>query len=398
MKPKNKRRFNRTYNRDGSRNKVLANFPFPQDRFVTDRHPVVASDEPCRSSFKSVPVSHQELQMLEALAENLQQKQREAIRIALYELSRSSSKPLLLHLDCARAQSAQRGHTSRSKTLLVRLTATEKAEAQRVAEELGLSQQELVRFAIIWLRTGIRDGEINRLIQSPKISQEKRALATFAQLPKGQPSKLRKLKEAAAKAYAIAEENGRQQDEAEYEFYGSVLDRWRDEANPIVRQCFEEETGELNKHLINTFLHIEELDRISRLTPEERDIEILVKIDELTELWVAEGIPEDQARPEAEEAIRADYKEIPYSPGQPEPQQHLDWKQDQASNTEHKSFTPASWLSQKDPIDFEQQRIDQDAVRLIAQAEAQADLDQYLSDPLMWDDNDRGKPTANTEI
>ena len=223
-------------------------------------------------------------------------------------------------------------------------------------------------------------------------------MATFAQLPKGQPSKLRKLKEAAAKAYAIAEENGREQDEAEYEFYGSVLDRWRDEANPIVRQCFDEETGELNKQLINTFLHIEELERISRLTPEERDIEILVKIDELTELWVAEGIPEDQARPEAEEAIRADYKEIPCSPGQPETQQHLDWKQDQASNTEHKSFTPASWLSQNDPIDFEQQRIDQDAVRLIAQAEAQADLDQYLSDPLMWDGNNRVKPTANTEI
>ena len=37
----------------------------------------------------------------------------------------------------------QRGHTARSKTLLLRLTATEKAEAQRVAEELGLTQQDL---------------------------------------------------------------------------------------------------------------------------------------------------------------------------------------------------------------------------------------------------------------
>lgn len=67
-------------------------FPLKRWRFNTDEHPVVKSKEKCASSTAKTLLSIQELQMLIGLTNTLQCNEREAVRIALYEASRSAKK------------------------------------------------------------------------------------------------------------------------------------------------------------------------------------------------------------------------------------------------------------------------------------------------------------------
>ena len=65
-------------------------FPLKRWRFNTEEHPVIQSKQKCSSSTAKTPFSTQELQMLVGLTNTLQCKEREAVRIALYEASRSA--------------------------------------------------------------------------------------------------------------------------------------------------------------------------------------------------------------------------------------------------------------------------------------------------------------------
>ena len=75
-----------------SKGKTSGFFPFNQWRFITDNHPVITSKEKCSSKTAKAIFSTQELQMLDGLANMFQCDEREAIRIALYEASRSASE------------------------------------------------------------------------------------------------------------------------------------------------------------------------------------------------------------------------------------------------------------------------------------------------------------------
>ena len=72
--------------------KTKGYFPFKRSRFNTEEHPVIQSKQKCASSTAKTPFSTQELQMLVGLTNTLQCKEREAVRIALYEAARSASK------------------------------------------------------------------------------------------------------------------------------------------------------------------------------------------------------------------------------------------------------------------------------------------------------------------
>ena len=67
-------------------------FPLKRWRFNTEQHPVFQSKERCASSTAKTLFSTQELQMLVGLANTLQCNEREAIRIALYEVSSSAEE------------------------------------------------------------------------------------------------------------------------------------------------------------------------------------------------------------------------------------------------------------------------------------------------------------------
>ena len=67
-------------------------FPLKRWRFNTEQHPVLKSKDRCASSTAKTLFSTQEQQMLVGLTNTLQCNEREAVRIALHEASRSARK------------------------------------------------------------------------------------------------------------------------------------------------------------------------------------------------------------------------------------------------------------------------------------------------------------------
>ncbi|MDA9700178.1 hypothetical protein N9U74_03335 [Synechococcus sp. AH-736-M02] len=102
-------------------------------------------------------MSTQELQMLVGLTNTLQCKEREAVRIALYEAVRSASKAYELAFGYADSKATDKAHQGRSSVKQWKLPKQEKDESEKAAKELGITNQEFLRLAIIWLQRGIRD-------------------------------------------------------------------------------------------------------------------------------------------------------------------------------------------------------------------------------------------------
>ena len=72
--------------------RIKSYFPLKRWRFNTEQHPVIKSKDRCASSTAKTLFSTQEQQMLVGLTNTLQCNEREAVRIALYEASRSAEK------------------------------------------------------------------------------------------------------------------------------------------------------------------------------------------------------------------------------------------------------------------------------------------------------------------
>ena len=97
MKLNRPNKFNKTRhsNQEGTKT-ALAFWKFPKNRYRTEKHPVIISKVKCSSKVETI-LSFQEKQMLEGLVNAVQTSQRDAIRIALYELSKTSPEaPLRL--------------------------------------------------------------------------------------------------------------------------------------------------------------------------------------------------------------------------------------------------------------------------------------------------------------
>ena len=144
-------------------------FPLLRWRFNTDDHPVIKSTEKCASSTPRSKFSMQELQMLVGLTNTLQCNEREAVRIALYEATKRPEKAHETAFTCAASQSTEKGHQGRSSLKQWKLPKTEKQTAVEAAKELGISDSEFIRMAVIWLQRGIRNGDIDALTNSKLI-------------------------------------------------------------------------------------------------------------------------------------------------------------------------------------------------------------------------------------
>ena len=126
-------------------------FPIKQHRFDTTKHPVIQSTVRCAAKMQTI-LSQQEELMVAGLANCLQCNERDAVRIALYELGNDSDRQFIQSLVAASsAGSKLKGHTARNRKLSVSLPAQEKANAEELADELEMTPKELVRLAIIYL-------------------------------------------------------------------------------------------------------------------------------------------------------------------------------------------------------------------------------------------------------
>lgn len=89
-------------------------FPLKRWRFDTKKHPVIQSKQRCASSTAKTLFSTQELQMLVGLTNTLQCNEREAVRIALYEASRSAEEAHKAAFRYASSETTEKAHQGRS--------------------------------------------------------------------------------------------------------------------------------------------------------------------------------------------------------------------------------------------------------------------------------------------
>jgi len=198
---KNNNKFNKTINPSGAE-PPLGWWKFKKNRYITINHPALTTKEKC--SFKVETIfSPQEKQILEGITNTLQTSNRDAVRIAIYELGKDIFKAENF-LKYADKGTKEKGHTSRSVECSYRVIKTEKETVQEIAKTFEISEKEAVRLCIIWL--GRKLNEINfRLTKSKRIGQEELA-REWSKDYDGSGSKLEKLKEASHAAYEEAAE------------------------------------------------------------------------------------------------------------------------------------------------------------------------------------------------
>ena len=271
--------------------------------------------------------------MAGSLPNILQCPEREAIRIALYELLNSSDDDLIQ--ESAAASSAitkQKGHTSRDRSFSVSLPPQEKADALELADHLGLTDKELLRLAVIYLAKGIRTGQIKRLAKSPKIGQDKLAREWSRQHQGKPPSEQTKaLKQAAKDAYDEAALLGEEADAAAYERRGQIFNELNyDGSLNSYSNLFKDENGklDLDDYILQAFaamqagsLNVDDLeDEIEQLAEDRRKaayleqvavsylrVGIAVTDEELEDWW------DDYLKRKAEEQYMASLSEEEYN-------------------------------------------------------------------------------------
>ena len=149
--------------------RISAYWHFPQDRFDTSKHPINSNTDKPRFKLSCL-ISHQENQRLNGLINTLQVEEREAIRIALFECCLKDGKELEPFIDQAKSTTKACGHTSRNLQLTARASEDEKKNAQAKAKELGITEKEMIRLAIIWLGAKTKDGSLKKLTNSKRLS------------------------------------------------------------------------------------------------------------------------------------------------------------------------------------------------------------------------------------
>ena len=149
-------------------------FFLKQNRFDSTNHPIRTSRKELKFRMKTI-LSQQEEQMLVGLINTLQCEEREAIRIALYEAARRGRSWVEGCVPYASRFSTFKAHVGRSRQITVALTKSEKNKILSLADELELTEKEVVRLSIIWLQRGIKLGQIRNIEKCKLIAQDKLA-------------------------------------------------------------------------------------------------------------------------------------------------------------------------------------------------------------------------------
>lgn len=196
-------------------------FPIKQFRFNTEQHPCIKDKAKRSSRLSKLLISRREEQMLEGLSNILQCSENDAIRIAVSEALRSPEKTLALAFDYGSSSTTEHGFQSRTVSIQVSFTSTERKALKSAANRLKVTEKALVRTAIHYLCRGIRgetittlDGGNIKAIAQHKLAKQWKDSRTKEDKERG--SKLTALKQARQVAYDKAEEEGKIRDEENY--------------------------------------------------------------------------------------------------------------------------------------------------------------------------------------
>ena len=228
--------------------------------------------------------------MLVGLTNTLQCNEREAVRIALYEASRSAEKAHEKAFRYASSESSDKGHQGRSSAKQWKLPKAEKELAIKAAKELGITDKEFLRLAIIWLQTGIRDGSVEAITNSKLIPFDAEAKKWSHENPGSEAQGrtphegVAKLKKAASAAY---EEAGRR-------YRARNKDRWETRKSYLMENGFAipPEADEQERiSSLDALIEIQEADNFQRIVDAEIEKHRLNERETFDFRWL-EQIPE----------------------------------------------------------------------------------------------------------
>ncbi|MDC2993672.1 hypothetical protein OAZ88_00065 [bacterium] len=136
--------------------------PINKWRCDSSKHPVITSSSKYASINPKTKFSQQELAILTGLSNTLKCNEQDAVRIALYEASRSARKAHETAFNIS-WKSTEKGHQGRSWEGRWKLPKEEQIATTTAAQSLSIKDSEFVRLSIIWLHYGIRRNEITSI-------------------------------------------------------------------------------------------------------------------------------------------------------------------------------------------------------------------------------------------
>ena len=240
--------------------KLGKEFPIKQHRWNTEDHPI-HNQGPLKYTL-ATRVTYNEQKMIDGLCAIFQCDQREALRIAVYELSKIPSTLIEQYLPYAYLTNDKQHHSDPKNKLSFRLSKEEKESALEIAAIYNLSEKALVRLAFITIAKGIRNDKIKTISGCRKKTQKECLEAWRETAQPGGKSKLTALRQGHRKAYEAAAEAGREYDRKLYEQRGMTIEAMNAEG-AMVRDHF-------CLDVVDTQMEIDELEFFRRLVNEDK--------------------------------------------------------------------------------------------------------------------------------
>ena len=217
-------------------------FPFKKRKFDTSKHTIFKSEDKCTYKAECL-LSYQENQMLKGLSNSLQTNLRDTLRISIHHLHQEGCMIDKGFQEKAKATSKERGHTSRTQKLSVRITKDEMLKLDDIAEINYLSIKEGIRLTFIWMSKGIKEDSIKKIKNCKEIKADVQANKWKAsQTEFKRDENVGKLKEIREfwKQYYQDERDRKNQEAKETGFYNKW--KYTDEPSPedIANERFEE--------------------------------------------------------------------------------------------------------------------------------------------------------------
>lgn len=358
-------------------------FPFAKHLFVTDKHPIRKSTEKCSSSIESL-FSQQELEQIKGITNSLQCEMRDAVRIGLFEVTKDLEAAKAKTYEKAKAGSSVKGHEGRKTTRRFNLPKSEKNQAEQAAKELGITIKEFLRLAIIWLADGIKEGLITRLTDSKRINPDAVA-KQWSRDNQGKPPspQVANFKKARDEVQALIEwfnEIRRHKQHKRKDERGKLTWSQRqilDAAESDAQKHWEEQFRQFYEELTVVeqfawdFMQANEVDWDTALVFAEED---LLKDGQAKKMTAKQQL---QLLKEGRAKARMQIQELE--------QKHKLLAKERIAQ----AGKTAAFNNLPTTVDLIQLKKDQNAADQIRKEEEQKDLEAYLNDPMLWDENDR---------
>ena len=358
-------------------------FPFPKYIFETSKHPILLNTNKCSSSIEAL-FCQQEIEQINGIANSLQCEMRDAVRIALFEVAKNVEVAHPKTCEKAKAGSSVKGHEGRKTTKRFNLPKSEKDQAEQAAKELGITIKEFLRLAIIWLADGIKEESITRLTDSKRIDPDAVA-KKWSRDNQGKPpsQQVANFKKARDEAQALIEwfnEIRRHKQHSRKDELGKLTWSQRqmmDAAEADAQRHWEDQFRQFYEELTTVeqfawdFMRANDVDWDTALVFAEVDLSTDGKTKKMSAKEQLQLIKEGRAK------ARMQIQELVQKRNS-----LVKERIQQAGKTDARKDSPT-------PIDLVQRKKDQDIGDQIRKEEDQKDLEAYLNDPMLWDENDR---------